>query len=154
MIKQSDIDRVLDACNIVDVVRDYSIQLKQKGRYLFACCPFHQEKTGSFCVSPDTDTYHCFGCHEHGNSISFVIKHDGCSFPEAVKKLAEKYNIDIEESEPSAQDEMIRKQKEAMYIANDILAKYYHELLLNNVEASKYAFGRWNEEYCKKHHIG
>ena len=154
MIKQSDIDRVLDACNIVDVVRDYSIQLKQKGRYLFACCPFHQEKTGSFCVSPETDTYHCFGCHEHGNSISFVIKHDGCSFPEAVKKLAEKYNIDIEESESSAQDEMIRKQKEAMYIANDILAKYYHELLLNNVEASKYAFGRWNEEYCKKHLIG
>lgn len=154
MIKQSDIDRVLDACNIVDVVKDYGIQLKQKGRYLFACCPFHEEKTGSFCVSPEADTYHCFGCREHGNSISFVIKHDGCSFPEAVKKLAEKYNINIEESEPSAQEEMERKQKEAMYIANDILAKYYHELLLKNAEACKYAYGRWNEEYCKKHFIG
>ena len=74
MIKQSDIDRVLDACNIVDVVKDYNVNLKQKGRYLFACCPFHEEKTGSFCVSPETDTYHCFGCREHGNSISFVIK--------------------------------------------------------------------------------
>lgn len=153
MIKQSDIDRVLDACNIVDVVKDYNVNLKQKGRYLFACCPFHEEKTGSFCVSPETDTYHCFGCREHGNSISFVIKHDGCSFPEAVKKLAEKYNIDIEESEPSAQEEMERKKKEAMYIANDILAKFYHELLLKNAEACKYA-ERWNEEYCKKHFIG
>lgn len=154
MIKQSDIDRVLDACNIVDVVKDYNVNLKQKGRYLFACCPFHEEKTGSFCVSPETDTYHCFGCREHGNSISFVIKHDGCSFPEAVKKLAEKYNIDIEESEPSAKEEMERKQKEAMYIANDILAKFYHEQLLNNAAACKYAYGRWNEEYCKKHFIG
>ncbi len=92
MIKQETIEKVLDACNILDVVSG-NVNLKRKGVRYFACCPFHQERTASFCVFPETGTYKCFGCGEQGNSVGFVMKHDNLTFPEAIRKLAEHYHI-------------------------------------------------------------
>ena len=124
MIKQQTIDRVLDCCNILDVVGDY-VTLKKRGVRYFACCPFHSEKTASFAVFPETGTYKCFGCGEQGNSVGFLMKHENMTYPEAIRTLAKKYNIEIEESEPSAEEQETQRKKEAMWIAHDLLAKEY-----------------------------
>ena len=153
MISKQTIEKVLDACNIVEVVGEY-VTLKRRGVRLQACCPFHQERTPSFTVFPESGTFHCFGCQEHGNSIGFLMKHEGMTYPEAVKALAQKYNIEVSESVPSAQEQEEYKRKEAMWIANENLAKRYHEELLKNEAARTYAFNRWGEEYCKQIGVG
>ena len=153
MITQHTIEKVLDACNILDVVSGH-VNLKRKGVRYFACCPFHQERTASFCVFPDTGTFKCFGCGEQGNSVGFVMKHDNLTYPEAIRKLAKQYNIEIEESMPSAEEQQAYQTKEAMWIANDLLAKEYHKQLLSHKEACEYAYGRWGKEYCELLGIG
>ncbi len=94
MIPREIIDDVLDRLDIVEVISDY-VQLKRAGRNFKACCPFHNEKTPSFVVSPDKQIYHCFGCHAGGNVIDFVMKHDSLEFPEAVKILASKAGVEL-----------------------------------------------------------
>ena len=153
MIKQETIEKVLDACNILDVVSG-NVNLKRKGVRYFACCPFHEERTASFCVFPETGTYKCFGCGEQGNSVGFVMKHDNLTFPEAIRKLAEHYHIEIEESMPSAEEQQVYQTKEAMWIAHDNLAKEYQKQLLSHKEARDYAYGRWGKEYCELLGIG
>lgn len=153
MIKQHVIDKVLDACNIVEVVSDY-VTLKKKGVRYFACCPFHQEKTPSFAVFPETGTFKCFGCDEQGNSVGFLMKMENLTYPEAIRKLAARYHIEVEESMPTAQEEAEHRQREAMWIANDHLAKCYHGQLQKNKAARDYAYGRWGKEYCELRGIG
>lgn len=82
---------ILDRIEIEDVVSNYIPPMQRKGRRLWACCPFHNEKTPSFCVEPDKGKWYCFGCHEGGNVITFVMKMDGLPFPKAVKKLLHDY---------------------------------------------------------------
>jgi DNA primase len=93
-IPQTVIDRILDRIDIVQIVSEY-VQLKKTGRNFKACCPFHNEKTPSFVVSPDKQIYHCFGCGEGGNLISFVMKQEGTDFPETVRQLAARAGVDI-----------------------------------------------------------
>lgn len=153
MIKQQTIDRVLDCCNIVDVVGDY-VTLKKRGVRYFACCPFHSEKTASFAVFPETGTYKCFGCGEQGNSVGFLMKHENMTYPETIRTLAKKYNIEIEESEPSAEEQETQRKKEAMWIAHDLLAKEYQRQLLSHKAARDYAYQRWGKEYCELRGVG
>ena len=153
MIKQQTIDRVLDCCNILDVVGDY-VTLKKRGVRYFACCPFHSEKTASFAVFPETGTYKCFGCGEQGNSVGFLMKHENMTYPEAIRTLAKKYNIEIEESEPSAEEQETQRKKEAMWIAYDLLAKEYQRQLLSHKAARDYAYHRWGKEYCELRGVG
>lgn len=153
MIKPETVEKVLDACVIQDVVGDY-ISLKRKGVRYFACCPFHNEDTASFAVFPETGTYKCFGCGEQGNSIGFLMQYNNMTFPEAVRALADKYGIEIEESLPSAEEQQEYKVKEAMWIAHDLLAKEYQRQLLGHKGARDYAYKRWGKEYCELRGIG
>lgn len=155
MISQDTIDRILAAADIKDVIGDY-VTLKKRGSSFHACCPFHTEKTPSFTVFPNTGTFKCFGCGIQGNAVGFLMEHEGLTYPEALKKLAKKYGIEIEEKELSPQEQQEYQMKESMWIANKIVAEEYARQLLSdeNKAARSYAYGRWGEEYCKRVGIG
>lgn len=155
MIPQDTVNKILDVADIYEVVSDF-IQLKKRGINYVACCPFHGEKTPSFTVFPKTGTFKCFGCGQQGNAIGFLMAHERLSYPEAIRWLAKKYNIEVAEKVPSAKEEMEYKQKEAMWLTNSLLAEEYARILSlpENASARDYAFGRWGENYCKLLGIG
>jgi len=153
MIKQSDIDKVLDAASIVDVVSDF-VQLKRAGANLKGICPFHKDSTPSLSVSPAKNICKCFACGEGGTPVNFIMKHEGMTFPEAIRYLAKKYGIQIEESVPTATEQEEQKLREAMWIANDIICKEYHRQLLSHKEAQAYAYKRWGKVFCEETEIG
>ena len=99
MIPKETIDLIFESCRVEEVVGSYLPDLKKKGTNYWACCPFHNEKTPSFSVSPTKGIYKCFGCGKGGNSVNFVMDHGGFTYPEALRELAKKYNIEIEEEE-------------------------------------------------------
>ena len=149
MISQDTIDRILDAADIVQIIEDF-IPLKKRGVNLIACCPFHSEKTPSFTIFPKTGTFKCFGCGEQGNAVGFLMKHENMSYPQALKWVARKYNIDIQEENLTPIQEQEFREKEAMWIANDYLAKEYAKVLLlpQYKFARDYAYKRWGERFC------
>ena len=124
MIPQDSIQLVLDTAKIEDVISDF-IPLKRRGVNLIGLCPFHGEKTPSFNVSPVRNIFKCFGCGVGGNSINFVMQHENLSYPEAIRFLAKKYNIELKEETPS--EEYITQQAiaDALYIINEFAAKYF-----------------------------
>ena len=126
MIPQEIIDQLLDQLDIVEVIREY-IQLKRAGRNFKACCPFHNEKTPSFVVSPEKQIYHCFGCSAGGNVIGFVMEHEKLSFPEAVEMLADKAGVEIPRYKKRDEEEYSLVNK--LYEANDVAAGFYEENL-------------------------
>lgn len=159
MIPESVIDQIRLRADISSVVGDYC-DLRKKGSRLTCCCPFHEEKTPSFFVDVNRNTYHCFGCGEHGSPIDFVMKMDNLNFVEAVRKLAGKYGIYIEEEEDIRTNEEREKSKkrEALQVLYAHVQKYYiGELFRETPEAKKalaYATSRWDEQFCKETGIG
>ena len=113
MISKIDINRIAEATDIVDLISQ-EVSLKRQGSGLVGCCPFHQEKTGSFHVSEARQTYHCFGCHKHGDVFSWVMERDGLTFYEAVRKLAKRANIELKERERTAEEIAAETKREAM----------------------------------------
>ena len=103
-ISQEDIERVRDLSDIVDVISQY-VQLTRKGNNFFGLCPFHNEKTPSFSVAYQKQIFHCFGCGKGGNVFSFVMDYQKISFPESVKLLADKYNVDLKKIAKTSQPE-------------------------------------------------
>ena len=103
MITKETIDQIFDAAKIEEVVGDF-VTLKRRGANMIGLCPFHNEKTPSFSVSPVKGIYKCFGCSKGGNSVNFIMEHEHYTFPEALKFLAKKYNIEIAETEFTPQD--------------------------------------------------
>ena len=156
MIPERIIEQVLDRNSIVDVITDYGIQLKRHGRskYYECCCPFHGEKTPSFKVDDIKGTYRCFGCGERGNAISFVMKHDGLEFPAAVKVLADKKNIKIEEREETDDEKNSRLEREANLALMARVDALYKAMFREDADAQEYAHGRWGAEYCEEEGIG
>ena len=126
MIPQDKIDEVRISNDIVDVISSY-IQLSKKGKNYLARCPFHNEKTPSFNVSPDKQMFYCFGCHTGGNVFTFVQKYEKISFIDAVQKLADRvnislvYNTEIDEKE---------KERESLLYINQVICDYYHRNLM------------------------
>ena len=116
-ISDTDINRILDAANIVDVIKSY-VTLRKSGSNFFGCCPFHDEATASMCVSPAKRIYKCFGCGEGGDAIHFIEKVENKTFIEAVKTLAQRANVEIEQEQESAEAKQKRLHKEALWIAN------------------------------------
>ena len=126
MIAQETVNAILDRADIVDVVRERVPSLTKRGTDWVACCPFHAEKTPSFHVSPARQTWHCFGaCAEGGNVISFVMKADGLTFPQAVEQLAKRYGIEFYEAQESNEERDRRLKREAMGALNERAAVYY-----------------------------
>ena len=133
MIDQSTIDRIYAAADIVEIIGDY-VTLKKKGVNYQACCPFHQEKTPSFVVSPSKGFYKCFGCGKGGNAISFVMEQESVSYPEALRMVAKRYGIQIEEREQTKEDVERQNNRESMFAVNSWAADYFARYLAGSVE--------------------
>ena len=133
MIDRQTIERIKDAANIVDVVSDF-VTLKKSGANYKGLCPFHHEKTPSFIVTPSRGTCHCFGCGKGGDSVSFVMEHEQMNYPEALRWLAGKYHIEIQERELSAEEKKEESERESMFIVNEWAASYFEDLLHHNVD--------------------
>lgn len=155
MINQETIDRIRETVDIVEIVNEY-VSLKRRGRRYSACCPFHNEKTPSFFVFQETGTYKCFSCGEHGDAIAFLMKHGGKTYIEAIRYLAQKYNIELKEEPLTAEQMAAQERRENMMLAYDILQKEYEAQLQlpENVAARNYAYRRWGEEYCRQIGVG
>ena len=128
MIDRLTIEKIKDAANIVDVVGEF-VTLRKAGANYKGLCPFHNEKTPSFIVSPSRGTCHCFGCGKGGNSISFIMEHEQMTYPEALRWLANKYHIEIHERELSDDEKREQSERESMFIVNEWAAKYFEEIL-------------------------
>ena len=124
MISQETIDAIFQAAHIEEVVEDY-VQLTKRGVNLKGLCPFHDEKTPSFTVSPARNIYKCFGCGKGGNAVSFLMEHEGFSYPEALRFLARKYNITIEETQLPEEYEQERQERDSLLLINDFAKDFY-----------------------------
>lgn len=131
MISKETVARILDTVRIEEVVGDF-VTLKKRGSNLLGLCPFHNEKTPSFNVSPTRNIYKCFGCGKAGNAVSFVMEHEHYSFPEALKYLASKYGIEIEESGDEQQDRQAELERESHFIVNQFAQEFYTDYLFDS----------------------
>ena len=128
MIPQETIQRILDTARIEEVVGDF-VSLRKRGSDWWGCCPFHNEKTPSFHVVPAKGIYYCFGCHKGGSAVGFVMDHEHMSYPDALRYLAKKYDIEIVEEEESAEDIAARQRNESLYLVSEYAGEFFKEQL-------------------------
>ena len=133
MIPKQTIDEIFDAAIIEDVVGEF-VPLKKRGANLLGNCPFHNEKSPSFTVSPAKGIYKCFGCGKAGNSVNFIMEHEHYSYPEALRFLANKFNIEIEEEEQTSEQKEAADERESLYIVSNYAANYFNKQLLESDE--------------------
>ena len=131
MIDRATIDKIMDATNIVDVVGEF-VTLRKAGVNYKGLCPFHDDKTPSFMVSPSKQICKCFACGEGGTAINFLMKHEQITYPEALRWLAKKYNIEIQEKELTDEEKKEQSDRESMFIVNEWAMKYFQEILKND----------------------
>lgn len=124
MIPQETVNRILDAAQITDVVGDF-VSLKRRGANYVACCPFHNEKTPSFYVSPAKGIYKCFGCGKSGTAVGFVMEHESMTYVEALKFLAKKYGIEVVEKEETAEEIAARQRSESLYLVSEFAGQFF-----------------------------
>ena len=153
MIPKAIIEKVLDATHIEEVVGEF-LSLQKRGIIYRALCPFHQEKTPSFTVTPNRSMFYCFGCHKGGNAITFLMEHENMTYPEAVKWLGRKYGIEVEEREETIDEKQQRLKRESLLIVNATVHKHYREVFLRYKPAQDYAYRRWGQKYCDEIEIG
>jgi len=144
MIDQATIDRITEAAQIQDVVSDY-VTLKKRGVNLLGLCPFHNEKTPSFTVSPAKGIFKCFGCGKGGNSVHFIMEHEQISYYEALKYLAKKYNIEVQERELSPEEMAVRNDRESMLLVNEFAQKHFTHLLHNHIDGKSIGLSYFHE---------
>ncbi len=135
-IPEYKVSEIRDATDVVDMVSGY-VTLKKSGRNYFGLCPFHPEKTPSFSVNPEKQIFHCFGCGAGGNVFTFLMRHEGISFPESVKFLAQRAGIHLEFEE---RDEVSHKENETIYYINEFAVKFFQEQLFSNTGKSALAY--------------
>ncbi len=131
MIDRPTIDRIMDATNIVDVVSEF-VSLRKSGTSYKGLCPFHDDRTPSFSVSPSRGVYKCFSCGKAGNAVNFIMEHEQMTYPEALKWLARKYGIEVKERELSDEEREQENERESIFIVNEWAAGYYHDVLFND----------------------
>ena len=140
MIDQATIQKIFDAADIYEVVSDF-VSLKKRGVNYLGLCPFHNEKTGSFTVSPAKGIYKCFGCGKGGNAVNFIMEHEQMSYVEALKYLAEKYHIPIEEKELTEEQKKEKTERESMLIVSSYANEYFQYQLWNTDEGRSVGLG-------------
>ena len=133
MIDRATVDKIMDAVNIVDVVGEF-VNLRKSGVNYKGLCPFHDDKKPSFMVSPARQICKCFACGEGGNAVNFLMKHEQITYPEALRWLAKKYNIEIHERELTDDEKREQSERESMFIVNEWACQYFHEILKNDVD--------------------
>ncbi len=131
MIDQATVDRILDAAQIVDVVSDF-VTLRKRGVNYVGLCPFHDDRTPSFSVSPARNICKCFACGKGGNPVHFIMEHEQITYTEALKYLAKKYGIEVKERELSNEERQAQNDRESAFIVNQFARDYYHDILLNS----------------------
>ncbi len=130
MIDRGTVDRILDATEIVDVISDF-VSLKRRGANYIACCPFHNEKTPSFSVSPSKGIFKCFGCGKAGSAVTFIMEHEQMTYNEALKYLGKKYGIEVREKEESEEDIQERLRHESLLVVSEFAQKYFADTMWN-----------------------
>ncbi len=158
MISQKTIQEIRDTAKIEDVVGDY-VTLKKRGVNLLGLCPFHNEKTPSFTVSPAKNIYKCFGCGESGGAINFIMEHEGMTYPQALRHLAGKYNIEIDETKPSAEAIQERQTMDSLYLINERAQQFFAKQLFEtesgkNIGLTYFKERGFNEDTIKKFGLG
>lgn len=158
MINRETVDKITETARIEEVVGDF-VHLKKRGTSLIGNCPFHGEKTPSFHVSVSKGIYKCFGCGKGGDSVRFIMEHEKYSYPEALKFLAQKYNIEVEETVETAQDVEAQNARESLYIVSQFAANYFEEQLWNSDEGkaiglSYFKERGFREDIIKKFNLG
>lgn len=133
IIDQGTIDRIIDAAQIVDVVSDF-VTLRKRGVNYVGLCPFHDDKTPSFYVSPAKGVCKCFACGKGGNAVHFIMEHEQMSYPEALKYLAKKYGIEVKERELSNEEKLVQSERESLFIVNNFARDYFQDTLKNHVD--------------------
>ena len=133
MIDPETVDRIYAAANIVDIVGDY-VTLRRKGVNYVACCPFHNEKTPSFVVSPAKGLFKCFGCGKGGNAVTFLMEHESLTYPEALKMVAKRYGIEVHEKELSEEEVRRNDDRESMFALNGWAAEFFANYLHHEAE--------------------
>ena len=133
MIDRLTVDKIIDAANIVDVVGEF-VNLRKAGVNYKGLCPFHDDKTPSFMVSPAKNICHCFACGKGGTPVSFLMEHEQITYPEALRWLANKYNIEIEERELTDDERREQGERESMFIVNEWAKDYFQDILNNDID--------------------
>jgi DNA primase len=158
MISKNTIEKILDAAQIVDVISDF-VALKRRGADYKACCPFHNEKTPSFSVSPSKGIYKCFGCGKGGNVVNFIMEHEQLTYVEALKYLGRKYGIEVEEREENPGDAEERLRRESLLVVAQFASEYFINALWNTPKGNSVALSYFKErgfsdETIKKFQLG
>ena len=158
MIDQATIDKILDAAQIVDVVSEF-VTLRKRGVNYIGLCPFHNEKTPSFSVSPSKGLCKCFSCGKGGNVVHFIMEHEQLSYYEALKWLARKYNIEVKERELTDEEKQAHSLRESLFVVNQFAADYFQNILYNNIDGQRigmtYLRGRgFRDDIIKKFQLG
>lgn len=158
MIDQATIDRILDAAQIVDVVSEF-VTLRKRGVNYIGLCPFHNEKTPSFSVSPSKGLCKCFSCGKGGNVVHFIMEHEQLTYYEALKWLARKYNIEVKERELTDEEKQAHSLRESLFVVNQYAAEYFQDILYNNIDGQRigmtYLRGRgFRDDIIKKFQLG
>ena len=157
MIPQDTVNKILDTAQIVDVVGDF-VTLKKRGSNYQACCPFHNEKTPSFSVSPSKGIYKCFGCGKSGTAVGFVMEHENMTYVEALKYLAKKYNIEVIEKEETAEEIASRQRHESLLLVSEYAGKFFQDSLqTQDGQAIAYQYFRsrgLEDETIRKYGLG
>ena len=158
MIDHATIEKIKEAANILDVVSEF-VNLKKVGANYKGLCPFHNEKTPSFYVSPARGICHCFSCGKSANPVSFIMEHEQMTYPEALRWLANKYHIEIHERELSDEERQEQNDRESMFIVNKWAMDYFHDILLHDVDGRaigmQYFRSRgFRDDIIEKFHLG
>ena len=158
MIPREVIERIHAAAKIEEVVSDY-VTLRKRGANLIGLCPFHNEKTGSFTVSPSKGIYKCFGCGVSGNAVGFIMEIEQCSYIDAVKQLGKKYHIEVPEREMTAEEQQRQDDRESMFVVNDFANKWFQQQLWETQEGQAIGLSYFRErglrdDIIRKYQLG
>src|SRR4029078_4337439 len=158
MITQNTIQQIQSRIDIIEIIGGF-VKLKKRGANYLGLCPFHNEKTPSFTVSPSKEIYKCFGCGKSGNTISFLMEHEKLSYVEALRWLANKYNLEIEETEASPEQKIQQQTSESLFIINQFAQQFYSKILFEteagqNIGLSYLRERGFTEDTIKKFGLG
>ena len=158
MIDRSTIERILDAARIEEVVGEF-VNLKKRGVNFVGLCPFHNDKTPSFYVSPSKGLCKCFACGKGGNAVHFVMQHEQMSYPDALRFLAKKYHIEIREKELSLEEKAAQSERESLFVVNEYAMRYFEQTLGSHIDGKSVAMAYFRsrgigEDIIEKFHLG
>lgn len=158
MIPKETVDKIIEASRIEEVVGDF-VSLKRRGTSMIGLCPFHNERTPSFHVSVGKGIFKCFGCGQGGDSVRFIMEHEKATYPEALRYLANKYSIEIEEVENTPEEQAINDRRESLYIVSGWAAKFFHQQMMETDEGKSIGLSYFKErgfrdDIIKKFELG